>query len=141
MMDSSISDASTTNDIDKITTVNNKVNVLDEIDIFYENLITPGNSNQIDHRNDLMANLYATIEFLKAEILEKNIIIKSLLDNQYVLQNTAMETRCCNKNSNSLTSYNTPKSLICSISDGKNINITTVMLHKQLIKAILMLIF
>ena len=61
----------------------NKINVCDEIDILYDNLVTQEKSNQNDHRNDLMANLYATIEFLKAEILEKNNTIKSLLDNQF----------------------------------------------------------
>ena len=60
----------------------NEINVCDEIDILYDNLVTQENSNQNDHRNDLMANLHATIEFLKAEILEKNNTIKSLLDYQ-----------------------------------------------------------
>ena len=49
----------------------NKINVCDEIDILYDNLVTQEKSNQNDHTNDLMANLYATIEFLKVETLEK----------------------------------------------------------------------
>ena len=65
MMVSRINDVSPTNDLEKIAMVN-KINVCDDIDILYDNLVTQEKSNQNDHRNE-MANLYATIEFLKAE--------------------------------------------------------------------------
>ena len=69
---------------------------------------------------DLMANLYATVEFLKVEIREKNIIIKSLLDSQSILQKKLIETKPTCHNSNCLPNCETPNPLASSITDGNN---------------------
>ena len=59
MATSTLSDVPTTNnvpptnDVEKIMLVNKELNVLDEMDILYDNLV-PSNKNK---RNDLMANL------------------------------------------------------------------------------------
>ena len=62
-----------------------------------------------------MANLYATVEFFKAEIRKKNLIIKSLLDSQSILQKKLIETKPTCHNSN----CETPNPLASSI-DGNN---------------------
>ena len=46
-----------------------------------------------DCKDSLLANLYSTIEFLKNELLEKNVFIKSLL----TLQNNILQCQINNK--------------------------------------------
>ena len=82
----------------------NKINVSTEMEIRLEDSL----QREIEHFNNeksfkdaLISNLYSTVEFLKSEMVEKNLIIKSLLDKININKpdiNPRIETSSYNKN-------------------------------------------
>ena len=61
------------------TVVNRSNASTDEFDIFIKQYESD-NGFKNDYKDNLMANLYSTIDILKRELNEKNYVIRSLLD-------------------------------------------------------------
>ena len=89
----------------------NKINVSTELEIRWEGSIQHEMetfNNEKSFKDALIANLYSTVDFLKSEMVEKKLIIKSLLEK--INNNTPdiphIETSSCNKNVIAQTSPN-----------------------------------
>ena len=65
--------------MEQINLAEKEVNLFDEIDIYHDNISSNVTNNEV-FKDRLMANLYSTVEHLKEELSEKNVIIRKLLE-------------------------------------------------------------